>query len=69
MIGNGWAELQVGRGTTAASPALTSAQTKLNVQATLTGQAVPVEVGQGGLRFGTEITISAGQTLVLRWEE
>jgi non-lysosomal glucosylceramidase len=69
-IGSGWAELQVMGGLLALrSLRLPEIRTGLNVQATLSGLAVPVEVREGELIFETEASIPAGQTLVLRWEE
>jgi non-lysosomal glucosylceramidase len=68
-IGSGWAELQViGGALKLQALRLPDIESGLKVQATLTGQAVPLEVSQGELSFATEITIPVGQTLVLRWE-
>jgi uncharacterized protein (DUF608 family) len=69
-VGSGWAELEVlGGQITLKSLRLPELCNGMVVQANLSGQQVRVETGNCELVFPKSVTIQAGQTLVVRWEE
>ena len=69
-IGTHWASLEVQGGRLPLKILrLEQIQNGIKIQATLSGKDVPVWAGHGELRFTAGLTISAGKTLVIRWEE
>jgi uncharacterized protein (DUF608 family) len=69
-IGASWAELEIlGGSLTLRKLRLPPIHANQLMQATLAGQVVPLQTSQGELNFSKALVISAGQTLVLRWED